>query len=165
MKKAGLRPAFLLISQDKIANSNKRDISLSRFPFLLYSFFTTLLLPYHPSLPSFPYYLALPAFPALTSFPLSPFSSLFSLLLLLFPYYPYYPYYPSLPSFPCSSLSSLIKNLLLIVSYNLHFTLQAVKHQFQRFSAHFKNHRLSFNSFNLLRALVKAKAKTMLGDH
>lgn len=146
MKKAGLRPAFLLISQDKIANSNKRDISLSRFPFLLYSFFATLLFlfslfsllfllfPYHPSLPAFP------AFPALTSF-------------------------PSLPSFPFSSLSSLIKNLLLIMPYNLHFTLQAVKHQFQRFSAHFKNHRLSFNSFNLLRTLVKAKAKTMLGDH
>lgn len=109
MKKAGLRPAFLLISQDKIANSNKRDISLSRFPFLLYSFFATFLVPYHPALPFFPYYLALPAFPALTSFPLSPFSSLFS---LLFPYQKSIAYYALQPSFRTSSSQTPVSTFL-----------------------------------------------------
>lgn len=117
MKKAGLRPAFLLMSQDKIANSNKRDISLSRFPFLLYSFFTTLPFPF------FPYYLALPTFPALTSllfllfpaltsFPLSPFSSLFSLLFPIFPYQKSIAYYALQPSFHTSSSQTPVSTFL-----------------------------------------------------
>ncbi len=121
MKKAGLRPAFLLISHDEIANSNKRDISLSRFPFLLCSFFATLLVPYLPSFTAFPYYLALPAFPALpffpsfpcsSFFPLLPLSSLFSLLFPIFPYQKSIAYYALQPSFRTSSSQTPVSTFL-----------------------------------------------------
>lgn len=119
MKKAGLRPAFLLMSHDEIANSNKRDISLSRFPFLtllfLYylarallpcsSLFSLITLLFLLSLLFllFPYYLALT---------LSPFSSLFSLLFPIFPYQKSIAYYALQPSFHTSSSQTPVSTFL-----------------------------------------------------